>query len=119
MRVVGISKSRALMIVQFRPPKVATANVYGSRRAAPASVGSAVSRNFPAGSIPHSGPMNSTITDYMLQTEKPMCSEMTENFRLRLAIRAHLSAQNTGSSGRQSSIQYLLSGLPDFPPDFP
>ena len=40
------------MTVQLRPPNLATANVYGIRSTAPTSVGSAVSRNFPAGSMP-------------------------------------------------------------------
>jgi len=39
------------MIVQLRPPKVATANVYGSRRPAPSAVGNAVSRNFSAAAV--------------------------------------------------------------------
>ena len=86
--MVGISSSSALMMVQLRPPNVATANVYGSRSTAPTSVGTAVSRNLPAGSMPYSGPRNSTSTDHMLQTEKPMCSETTEKIRLRLAIGA-------------------------------
>src|SRR6478735_10339072 len=107
MPMVGMSSSSAEMMVQLRPPKVATANVYGSRSTAPSSVGSAVSRNLPAASMPYSGPRNSTSTDHIDQTEKPMCSEITEKTRFFLAIRAPFSAQKTGSSGRQSSIQCL------------
>jgi len=50
--IVGISSSAALITVQFRPPNFATAKVYGSRNSAPTRVGSAVSRNFWAGSKP-------------------------------------------------------------------
>src|SRR6478672_6338428 len=107
MPTVGMSSSSALTIVQLRPPNVPTAKVYGSRSAAPSRVGSAVSRTLPAASMPYSGPRNSTSTDHMLHTENPMCSENTEKIRLRLAIRAPFSVQKSGSSGRQSSIQYL------------
>ena len=51
-RIDGTSSNAALMTVQVRPPKRATANVYGTRSAAPISAGSAVSRNLPAGSTP-------------------------------------------------------------------
>ena len=112
IRIVGISSSSALMIVQLRPPNMATAKVYGSRSAAPTSVGSAVSRNFRPGRCRTPGPRNSTITDHRLQTEKPMCSESTEKIRLRLAIGAPWRSQKSGSSGRQSSIQCL----PRWPP---
>ena len=46
----GRSSRAALMTVQLRPPKVATARVYGSRSTEPTSAGTAVSRNFPAAS---------------------------------------------------------------------
>src|SRR3954467_12417971 len=77
-RTAGTSSSEALKTVQLRPPKRATAKLYGMRRAAPTRVGTAVSRNFPAGSMPYSGPRNSTITDQSDHTEKPMCSEVIE-----------------------------------------
>ena len=48
---------------------------------------------------------NSTSTDHRLQIEKPMCSEKTEKNRLRRATRRPVDSQNSGSSGRQSSIQ--------------
>jgi hypothetical protein len=38
------------MIVQLRPPNLATAKVYGSRSTEPMPAGTAVSRNLPAGS---------------------------------------------------------------------
>ena len=44
-------------------------------------------RTCSAGSMPYSGPMNSTSTDHIVQIEKPMCSERMENHRLRFAIR--------------------------------
>ena len=50
--IEGISSSRALTIVQFRPPNMPTAKVYGSRSTAPTRVGNAVRRNFWAGSKP-------------------------------------------------------------------
>jgi hypothetical protein len=75
------------------------------RTAAPIAAGTVVSRNFWAGVKPHSGPRKSTKTDQRLQTEKPMCSERIEKARLRRATRSPVSAQNVGSSGRQSSIQ--------------
>src|SRR6266498_2411221 len=102
--IVGRSSRAALMIVQFRPPNVATANVYGSRSAEPTSAGTAVSRNFPAASTWYAGPRNNTMTDHIVHTEKPMCSEKMEKTRLRRATRAPRPAQNAGSSGRQSSI---------------
>ena len=51
-KIVGMSSKAALTIVQFRPPNLATASVYGMRSAEPNAAGSAVSRNFPAGSTP-------------------------------------------------------------------
>jgi hypothetical protein len=102
--IAGRSSSAALMIVQLRPPKVATAKVYGSRSADPTSAGTAVSRNFPAGSTWYAGPRNSTITDQMVQIEKPRCSAKMEKIRFRRATLAPPSAQKVGSSGRQSSI---------------
>src|SRR3954453_7297376 len=102
---VGTSSRAALMIVQLRPPNFATAKVYGSRTNEPSAVGSVVSRNLPAGSMPNTGSgRNSTSTDHRLQIEKPMCSENTENDRLRRATRRPVPAQKAGSSGRQSSI---------------
>src|SRR3954464_6866344 len=78
---------------------------------APSAVGSVVSRNFPAGSMPNTGSgRNSTSTDHRLQTEKPMCSEKTEKNRWRRATRLPVRSQKAGSSGRQSSIQRDLPG---------
>src|SRR5215210_156627 len=103
--MVGTSSRAALTIVQLRPPNLATANVYGSRTKAPSAVGSVVSRNLPAGSMPNTGSgRNSTITDHRLQIENPMCSEKIEKNRLRRATRLPVDCQNSGSSGRQSSI---------------
>src|SRR5919107_1271845 len=47
------------------------------------------------------------MTDHTDHTEKPMCSLAIENQRLRRATRSPVRAQKTGSSGRQSSIQWL------------
>src|SRR2546421_6219566 len=68
--IVGRSSNVALMIVQLRPPNVATAKVYGSRSTEPTSAGTAVSRNFPAASTWYAGPRKSTSTDHIVQTEK-------------------------------------------------
>src|SRR5215218_8805398 len=107
--IVGTSSSAALTIVQLRPPNFATANVYGSRTNAPSAVGSVVSRNLPAGSMPNTGSgRKRTSTDHRLQTEKPMCSEKIEKKRFRRATALPVDSQNSGSSGRQSSIH-----LPD------
>src|ERR1044072_797097 len=70
----GTSSMAALMIVQLRPPKRATAKVYGTRRMPPTRVGIATRKNFPAGSTPYSGPMNRTITDHRLQMENAIWS---------------------------------------------
>src|SRR5258706_10777284 len=103
-KIVGTSSSRALKIVQLRPPKVATAKVYGRRSTAPTRVGALVRRNFCDGSRPYFGPRKSTKTDHRLQIEKPMCSERIDTTRLRRATFAPVRAQKSGSSGRQSSI---------------
>src|SRR6478609_12086287 len=58
---VGISSSAALAIVQFRPPNLGTANVYGSRSSDPTRLGSATSRNSCCG-----------------VNEKPICSRNAE-----------------------------------------
>lgn len=102
---VGTSRVSALNTVQFRPPNRATAKVYGTRTRAPTSVAVEIRKNLPAGSTPYSGPMNRTITDHRVQTEKPMCSDRTENQRLRRAIRSPLVRQKVSSSGSHCSIQ--------------
>src|SRR5256885_15793565 len=76
--MVGRSSRAALMIVQFRPPKAATASVYGSRSTDPTSAGTAVSRNFPAAPTWHAGPRNSTSTDHIRHTDDPMRPAGTE-----------------------------------------
>ncbi len=43
--LVGISSSSAETTVQFRPPNLGTANVYGSRSVAPTRLGTATSQN--------------------------------------------------------------------------
>ena len=42
---VGMNSSAALTIVQLRPPKIGTANVYGNRISEPINPGSATSWN--------------------------------------------------------------------------
>ena len=103
--MVGRRSSAALMIVQFRPPNLATAKVYGRRTKAPSAVGRVVRRNLPAGSMPNTDSgRKSTSTDHRLQIEKPMCSEKIEKKRLRRATDLPVTSQKEGSSGRQSSI---------------
>ena len=109
---VGMSRRPAETIVQFRPPKIATAKVYGTRTTAPTSVTIEVSRNLSAGVSPYSGPMKSTSTDHMVQIEKPMCSESTEKKRFRRATFSPVSFQKASFSGSQCWIQRppLLGG---------
>src|SRR2546423_15568396 len=73
--IVGRSSSEALMIVQLRPPKVATASVYGSRSTEPISAGTAVRRKFPAAATGKAGPRNNTRTAHHAHTGKPKGSE--------------------------------------------
>src|SRR2546421_12164450 len=65
--IVGRSSSAALMIVQLRPPKVATASVYGSRSTEPISAGTAVRGNIPAAPTWEGGPRNNTSTGHIVQ----------------------------------------------------
>src|SRR5690606_6233710 len=108
---VGTSSRAADTIVQFRPPKTATAKVYGTRTTAPTSVTTDVSRNLSAGVRPYSGPMKSTRTDHIVQTEKPMCSDRTEKRRLRRAIRCPVRVQKVSSSGSHCWIQRPLGAV--------
>jgi hypothetical protein len=50
--------------------------------------------------------MNSTITDQIDQTEKPMCSAATDQIRLRRAMFLLPASQATTSSGSQSVMRY-------------
>lgn len=102
---LGTSSRLAETMVQFRPPKIATAKVYGTRTTAPTSVTIEVSMNLSAGVSPYSGPMKSTITDHMVQIENPMCSESTEKSRFRRATFSPVSFQKVSSSGSHSWIQ--------------
>ncbi len=61
--------------------------------------------NFWAGESPYFGPRNSTSVDHIVHTENPMCSDMIEKIRLRLATFWPDRSQNSVSSGSQSSIQ--------------
>src|SRR6478752_4343432 len=102
---VGTRSDSALTTVQLRPPNSATAKVYGTRTTAPTRVAVEIRKNFPAGSMPYSGPMNRTITDHRDQTENPMCSESTENHRFLRAVLSPVSRQKVSSSGSHFSIQ--------------
>jgi hypothetical protein len=89
----------------LRPPKRATAKVYGTRTIEPTRVPMATRKNLSAGVSPYSGPMKSTITDQRVQIENPMCSESTENQRFRRATFSPVSFQKVSFSGSQCSIQ--------------
>ncbi len=102
---VGISRSRALTTVQLRPPNLGTANVYGSRSREPIRFGTATSRK--SCETEKSKPILASIAALTLQksqTEKPRCSARIDQIRLRRATGAPVESQNSGSSGRQSSI---------------
>src|SRR5215207_3730916 len=71
----GTMRSNAENTVQLRPPKRATAKVYGIRMSAPTAVGTVVSMNFSLGVKPYAGPRKRTKADHMLQMQKPMCSD--------------------------------------------
>ena len=110
----GMTSSVAEIIVQFRPPKTGTANVYGSRRKAPTPLGTAtshsawvaVSANPDAAGLPSAPAVICTTTMlHSSHTENPMCSAKIDQIRLRLAVGLPTVPQNSGSSGRQSSIQ--------------
>src|SRR5688500_17176348 len=47
--------------------------------------------------------MNNTMTDHRVQTENPMCSEITEYNRFRFAILRPVRCQKSSSSGSQWS----------------
>src|ERR1700742_837141 len=88
---------------QLRPPNFAVANVYGKRRHAPTSVAVAASKNLSPAEKPYTDAgMNSTITDQIDQIEKPTCSAITDQIRLRRAILLLPSAHAAVSSGSQS-----------------
>ncbi len=103
---VGTSSSAALTIVQLRPPNLGTANVYGSRSSEPTRFGSATRKNSCCGvNEKPCARRNADETLQISQTEKPRCSAKIDQIRLRRATRRPVDSQNSGSSGRQSSIQ--------------
>jgi hypothetical protein len=75
--------------------------VYGKRISEPTNAGKATRKNFPAASMPYSGPMDNTRTDQIVHIENPMCSAKIENHRLRLATSRPVPSQNCASSGSQ------------------
>ncbi len=111
----GMTSSVAETIVQLRPPNTGTAKVYGSRRKAPTPLGTATSHsawvavraNPDAAGLPSAPAVICTTTMlHSSHTEKPMCSAKIDQIRFRLAIGLPTVSQNSGSSGRQSSIQW-------------
>ena len=104
--IAGMSSRPAEIIVQFRPPTMATMNVYGNRRVAPTRLGSEISQNDSA--VVSSKPADGSITTTMLhscQTTKPRNSAKIDQPRFRLAIRLPWDCQNAGSSGVHPSSQ--------------
>lgn len=110
----GITSSAAETVVQLRPPKIGIAKVYGSRRNAPTPLGTATkhrawladSAQPDAAGCPGAAAVIWTTTMlHSIHTLKPTCSAKMEKIRLRRAIGLPIVSQNTGSSGRQSSIQ--------------
>src|SRR5215207_6035200 len=106
-----MSSSRPLAMVQFRPPNLGTASVYGIRRIEPTNGGIATSRKSEPGSKlkPAAGRLTTTML-HSDQTEKPRFSTKIEKARLRQATRRPVRAQKLSSSGRQSAIQRRRSG---------
>src|ERR1700739_129670 len=90
----GITNSDAEMIVQLRPPKIGTANVYGSLRKAPTPLGIATRHkawlavNAPpdAAGCPWAPAVIWTTTMlHSIHTLNPTCSAKMEKIRLRRA----------------------------------
>src|SRR5437762_1414374 len=107
-----MNSTAALKIVQFRPPKVVTANVYGNRISEPTRPGNATSWN--SWSVVKGKPACGSLVATMLQSsqiEKPRCSAKIDQMRLRRAMALPLDCQNFSSSGFQSEIQAGLSSL--------
>src|SRR5947209_2654544 len=98
----GITNSIAEMVVQLRPPKTGTANVYGSRRKAPTPLGIATRHNAwlavsaqPDAAACPWGPavMWTTTMLHNIQTLNPTCSAKMEKIRLRRAIGLPVDSQ--------------------------
>src|SRR6476661_7041856 len=102
----GRSSRRAEMMVQLRPPKSGTANVYGIRTVAPTRLGTAMSQNcWSRVRLKPAPGSRGTTTLHRAQTQKPRNSATTDRLRLRRAIERPPPRQNIGSSGSQWSIQ--------------
>src|SRR6185312_15555670 len=111
----GISSSAAEMVVQLRPPKSGTANVYGNLRKAPTPLGRATrNRAWLAVSAhpeapgwlgcpwPPAAVICTTTMLHNIHTLNPTCSAKIEKIKFRRAIALPVVSQNSGSSGRQS-----------------
>src|SRR5512139_3895500 len=109
--VHGTSRSSALTTVQLRPPKRATAKVYGNRIVAPTRLGTAASQN--SWSTEKSKPAcarYTALTLQSIQTENPTCSARIDHARLRRATCFPPPSQNSSFSGSQCSIHLLPRG---------
>src|SRR6478752_5900899 len=109
-RIEGMSRSAAEIIVQLRPPNLATMNVYGKRIVAPTRLGTEISQN--ASELVNANPASGSITTTMLhscQTMKPRNSAKIDQPRFRRATERPSDCQKSESSGSQPSIQ--LPGL--------
>src|SRR5712692_5781203 len=104
----GITRARALATVQLRPPKRATANVYGTRSVAPTSVGIATSvKSCDVEKWKPALFRLTAVTLHSTQTEKARNSAKIENVMLRRATLLPWASQNASSSGVQCSIHGL------------
>jgi hypothetical protein len=105
-RPVGTTSNRALATVQFRPPNLGTANVYGTRSTEPTKLGTATSQNSwsTENAKPAAGRLTTT-TLHSSHTEKARCSARIEKMRFLVATRRPVRFQNDSSSGCQCSIQ--------------
>src|SRR5262249_24686609 len=105
----GASSTSAENTVQFRPPNLGTAKVYGSRNSEPTRFGIATSQNSCATEKWKPALFRRTATVlHSSHTENPRCSAKMENPRLRSSTRRPVRAQNPASSGFRSSIQRAI-----------
>src|SRR5689334_18428304 len=104
--VVGISRSRAETMVQLRPPKRGTMNVYGMRSVAPTRLGMEMSQKISEvlNVNPAAGSWTTTI-DHSCQTTKPRNSAKMDQLRLRRAMERPCDSHWCLFSASQLAIQ--------------
>jgi hypothetical protein len=104
--MLGMRRSAAETIVQLRPPKRGTMNVYGMRRVAPTRLGMEMSQKISpvVNSKPAAG-RETTTTDQSCQTTNPRNSAKIDQRRLREATPLPSASHWAVSSGSHPSIQ--------------